>query len=195
MKSKCGQFFQYLQYAPWNWIRMHTIESPMCLSSLVACEKDPITWWALANENWAIWESHVSERCFPSLFWMIAGWTGSGSGGEGNYNYYIQLKDTMDTGCKKHGFFQGALWSHKGDVAGWFEVLSSACQIVNNSMQPEQKKIKQSSCLSCDFFQIIISVTSYSLRMYLKSKWIAQRLYHNHINNSKLSIKEYLFLC
>ena len=44
-QSKCGQFFQYLQYAPRNWIRTHAVASTMCLSSLVACEKDPITWW------------------------------------------------------------------------------------------------------------------------------------------------------
>ena len=41
-KSKCGQFFQCLQYAPRNWIRMCAVESLMCLSSLVACEKHSI---------------------------------------------------------------------------------------------------------------------------------------------------------
>ena len=64
MKSKCGKFFQYLQYAPRNWIRTCAVPSPMCLSSLLACEKDVIMWWALANKTWDIWESHVSESCF-----------------------------------------------------------------------------------------------------------------------------------
>jgi hypothetical protein len=48
-------FFQYLQYAPRNWIRTHVVATPMCLSSLVACEKDLIMWLG------AVWVRDASD--------------------------------------------------------------------------------------------------------------------------------------
>jgi hypothetical protein len=36
------------------------------LQSGDACEKEPITWQALANKNWAIWENHVREHTISS---------------------------------------------------------------------------------------------------------------------------------
>jgi hypothetical protein len=62
--------------------------------------------------------------------------------GEGNYNYYTQPKDTMATGRKRHGFFRGN-YERKGNAAGKFKALSSACKIVNERLmkcvQPAQK--------------------------------------------------------
>ena len=70
-------------------------------------------------------------------------------------------------------------YGHKGDAAVKFEALLSACQIVNERLlecvQLMQKN-KQGSCISSDFFQIIIRVSSCSITMYYKSKHIAQCL-------------------
>jgi hypothetical protein len=63
--------------------------------------------------------------------------------GEGNYNYYIQPKGTMVSGCKRPGFFREHYSHNKGDAVGKFEALSSARQIGNERLmkcvQPEQK--------------------------------------------------------
>jgi hypothetical protein len=94
-------------------------QSLMCLSSLVAyfgAERRPVRRTrscdlALANKNWDIWESHVSERCSQEKQIVIF------------YNQHNCLR-------KRHVSFKW--YSHTRRMArGKFVAFSSACQIVN----------------------------------------------------------------
>jgi hypothetical protein len=86
------------------------------------------------------------------------------------------------------------LKGHYGHTNGVQPENSSACEIVNERLmtcvQLVQKKTKLSSCLSCNFFQIIISCIMQPYSMYLKNRNILP----NICIITKLSKPEYLFL-
>lgn len=120
-KSKCGQFFQYFEYAPRNWTRTRVVASLMCQSSLVACAKDPIMWWR------AMWARNALEHA---------------SLREKGTTQHSVPRAQRPLDAKGMDCFR-VHYDRKGDAPVKFEALSSACQIVNERLmkcvQPAQK--------------------------------------------------------
>ena len=138
MKSKCGQFFQYLQLCTSEWDK----DERSCVPdvSVFTC---------------SLWErpDHVMENHVSEMSYGVRSTQGEG------HNAALRKKGTgpkgMDFFRVHYGHTKGRpLWNSRH-----YQVLVKLWMRDWWSVYSLRKKIKQSSCLSSHFFQIIISRT------------------------------------